>query len=745
MAALALAFVLFLCMLQTCKSFNIENKLLESNVPSLQRHGPRADPMTDYEGPEQVRPSLRNPFTYSSSITLEPVPSNEEVVSFTHMGKLTVDVAASVVHVSVDIVPLIDNASSLDFHLAQFLNRILELRSRYQVSADRLKKTELDLILNRMSRNLELHQELLEETILLGRAQGVKISRHKRAAAKVLMAAASVISGLIGSVMMANSINEQGELIEHIIDEQEELSRSIESMEPGIESTLASFNHTLDTLNSYADARNQYPYAQSAFYYDQSAHAHEYFHGLLLYCQIMESHLNEYTTHANTYLRALLRTFQGEVDPLIFPPSEVKLALEQLDQTKPDNLRLMFSASHRDLNGFFRLKSTLVKTTQLNKYRIGVLIPLLNQKETFELFKFSSGPISMPDRPLEFLFQTDEEFFLVDRGRSYHHTMGTTELLACTKYGTNHYVCPKIRILQKTPSCLSVLFKSETSQIHKYCEFSVRTKKTSSLVQTGSQFLLTSQEPLSLYSECIHQDPLGTTSPVGQVLINLPSGCSLDAQTHMITTSSNNTYESSNARNLLIRLGTTTIFSLLSHKYPALELETEDGLSWIEHKIQRSGLPTSLQVLEATRGKINADVYVRSPVTTAWLFEALAWVVVLALLFWLVYKRWWDGILHNLTALGGMIRSLNPFPPPAPTTTSWVQEGQANEPEDHQAESTMSGLTSPGSEKTGSIVGPPLRRSSPLSAPRGLSLSAVLERNLEREPRLGEGRLNKTT
>ena len=151
---------------------------------------------------------------------------------------------------------------------------------------------------------------------------------------------------------------------------------------------------------------------------------------------------------SNEFLKALTSAFQGVIDPVLFTPSEVRTALEKLHNHKPRNLVMMSESTEDDLNYFYRMQSTLVRGTQKDQYRIGVLLPLLNRDETFEFYQFRAGPIPVPDRELEILIDHHPEFLLVDRSRSYHLELTPADLLSCQQVH-NRYLCPQLRVLEK--------------------------------------------------------------------------------------------------------------------------------------------------------------------------------------------------------------------------------------------------------------------------------------------------------
>ena len=360
-------------------------------------------PLFQHEGIEGdlVQPQLRTRrqvrteyFTNNNEHTeigIESIPSFEEVVAFTHIGMVTLDVTAAVVYTEIDLQPIIDNWKVLETTFMRFTSILYEEQKHFGVASSKTKSMELTLITQRMSRKLRAHWELIEETETLGQAQGVNPGRGKRSPLHVALAFASAISGIVSSVATSQVLAEQGKLVDHLIEDQSQFSRAVPSEAPEAESVLSYLNDTIDSLKHYVAKENKEGNLKNVYYYDDKF---TFFHDLLLYCQLIESHMSEYMVKTNRYLRALLNSFKGNIDTAIFSPSAVREALEDLDQAKPDTLTMLFGSSNRDVSSFFRMKSTLVRTPTPNTFRIGVLLPLCNQMEQYDLFSVSAAPIS---------------------------------------------------------------------------------------------------------------------------------------------------------------------------------------------------------------------------------------------------------------------------------------------------------------------------------------------------------------
>ena len=619
---------------------------LEATLPNLQRMKRKVH--TEYS-------STDNEY---SDIKVEPLGEYEEVVAFSHVGSVTLDVTAAVVYTEVELQPIIDNWRLLENCLNRFTDILYEEHGRYDVAKSRTKAMELTLITQRMSRKLKGHWKLIVEVETLGLAQGVRPPRAKRSPLNAAFAFFSALSGIVSSAVTSQVLTEQGKLMDHLIEDQSQYSRAVENQAPQAESTLDFLNDTIASLKQYVGKENAEKRLDYIFYYGDR---YTFFHDLLLYCQLLEEHMDEYISETNNYLNALLRTFQGVVDPLVFQPTAVREALEDLDQTKPDTLTLLFGSSNRDVSSFFRMKSTLVRTPSPNTFRVGVLLPLCNQLEQFDLFSVNAAPINPQGQDFEILFTIDKPFFITDRGRSYHRELSTDDLLNCLRVDA-HYICPHIKILEKESTCLSVLFKGQSDEIYKHCSFSAREKRDTSIVKTGSQYLLTTQEPVSLYAKCGPQIPKARTSGVGQSLITLPAECSLDVKSQLVAASSNNSHFTENPKNLLIRLGSTTVYSMLQLKYPALEMSTPEGLGWIKEKVTLSGQPVPLSIISAGRGKLSPYTYVKSPVTESQVTEVLMWFGAIMIILWLSYLLWWPKVVATYQKVRDFLVWCNPCP-----------------------------------------------------------------------------------
>ena len=642
-------------------------------------------------GESQVSTSFQKA-SLENQIVVEALPPLEEVVVFSYLGKLTIDVSAAVVHTEIRLQPLIDNAEILNAHFIRFTDLIHEHQQRYGVDGSRVKRMELTMITRRMSRAIQSHSDLIDEVETLGQAQGIETNRPKRSPLHVAMALTTALSGIVSSAVTSQVLQQQAELVDHLIEEDDQLSRAVEPRIPYDNSTLSYMNSTMETLQLFCGKKNSEIRLDDQFYYGNTF---EYFHGLVIYAQLMESHLNEYIEKTNRHLRAILKTFQGHIDPMIFPPSQMKQALQDLDRAKASTLKMLFDTNNRDLSAFFRMKSTLVKTQSPNTFRIGILLPLLNVMEQYELFEASTSAMSPEGHDFEILFDIPDKYYITEKGRSYHKTLSSADLMTCTKVDRN-FICPHIMVLDKEPSCLHVLFKAQVETIHKHCNFAVREKREATVTQAGSQYLITAQRPLTLYARCGQHIPDTETSSVGQNLVTVPPSCSLDTQSHLIAASSNNSHVLATPKNLLVRLGSKTVLALLTTKYPLLSMDTPEGMQWIQERVQLSGQEIPLGLVAASRGKLTSSTYIESPYTWYQVLEVLLWMGAILLILWLAYLLWWRTICDQFSRVRAFFRRMNPFSGPVNLDTlSYSESGSSGSPDPHQdSRRTVASITS---------------------------------------------------
>ena len=95
-------------------------------------------------GESQVSTSFQKA-SLENQIVVEALPPLEEVVVFSYLGKLTIDVSAAVVHTEIRLQPLIDNAETLNAHFIRFTDLIHEHQQRYGVDGSRVKRMELTM------------------------------------------------------------------------------------------------------------------------------------------------------------------------------------------------------------------------------------------------------------------------------------------------------------------------------------------------------------------------------------------------------------------------------------------------------------------------------------------------------------------------------------------------------------------------------------------------------------------------
>jgi hypothetical protein len=339
-------------------------------------------------------------------------------------------------------------------------------------------------------------------------------------------------------------------------------------------------------------------------------------------------------------IQAIGRAFQGQIDQRIFKPDHVIRALRNVELSKSSQFQLLLSDLHKDLPSFYKMKSVVISLPG-NKHdlTIGIIIPMINDKETFGLYYHESIPLSLPISGLEISHNLDAHYLLIDRTRTTHLSLTAEELMMCT-HVDDIYMCPHIKLLTKGATCLSALFTGKSRASARLCPYQVRYKKGLTVRATGANnFLVSTAISADLLMSCDNNrhDRLLKVDP-GQSHFSLPEGCSVDSAGAFIVASSNNTLtEESSFPVLLFRSDKGgTLLDNLQRVYPHLPLSTK-GLEQLRDSIRLTEDLHSLAALEARA----LDLRPQPKHTALWIAVIVTWVVgLVATIFTLVVYHW---------------------------------------------------------------------------------------------------------
>ena len=303
---------------------------------------------------------------------------------------------------------------------------------------------------------------------------------------------------------------------------------------------------------------------------------------------VVRSLLQAYDSWSTYYFRtmrarlnAIKDAYRGRVSPYLFKPKAVFKALTAINNDKEDRYSLAFSNIAKDLPSFYKLDCGILSTGTVAKYAftIGVIVPLINQQQLYSLYKFRSLPIPIQNPDLELTHDTTANFLVMSNSRTLHLSMTADDLAECSQLGV-YRVCPSVTMLMKTDDCLSSLFKGLPRRATQLCDYKIRRKMGTAVMQLGdSTFMISTSDRKVLYLVCPEGGSSLLVTP-GQSKIVIPADCSLDSdEVHILPNSNFSRHDVTKTLAFETHAG-QNILTLLTERYPTLKLNST-GLEMI--------------------------------------------------------------------------------------------------------------------------------------------------------------------
>ena len=273
-----------------------------------------------------------------------------------------------------------------------------------------------------------------------------------------------------------------------------------------------SFQRTLQALNSTAHAEyrfllQQVALTRSASTFQAMAHTA---------CDAV-SRLEHAVTQAADHL----------LHPSLLSPSQLTSALRAVSAQLPQSLRLFLPPEAAHLYFSEHFLSTFASS---KGFLFLLRLPLFHETDSFQLYSIRHLPYNHPNSSIRSYSYASAEFFGTNADQTLFVELSHQDLLSCTTGPLK--LCPLMSGIRSrsTPSCLSALFWNEQQATFQLCPKKITTnpapivQRHPSISQVWSFSLASS---LQMYLTCQNQPPAQTQLPAGQVMINIPSGCSV--------------------------------------------------------------------------------------------------------------------------------------------------------------------------------------------------------------------------